>query len=475
MINIKVKIKVVLLLACCTTFLGCLSKRVNEVETLVKPNIVFVLVDDLGWIDTGFTGSTVYETPNLDVLASEGVVFTNAYAPASNCAPSRACIISGKNTPAHGIYTVGSSERGKSKDRKLVPIENTLTLADSILTLAEALKSNGYVSASIGKWHLGEDPRTQGFDLNIAGTHDGHPKSYFSPYKNKNLKDGENGEYLTDRLTNEAIGFITENKANPFFLYLPYYTVHTPLQGKPDLVEKYNKKIKGDARFNANYGAMIESMDENVGRILNTLKELKIEENTIVVFYSDNGGLASVSSQFPLRAGKGSYYEGGIRVPCIIKWPKKIKGSRKTNIPISGLDIFPTLVDAVGDKHKYDLDGISLLPFLEENKSIEERLLFWHFPIYLESGNPIKDEARDPLFRTRPGSVIRKGAWKLHEYFEDGAIELYNLDEDLREQTDLSAKFPDKVKELYEELNKIRATTSAPIPNKINPDYVSSH
>jgi len=473
MMNFKTfSVRVLIVLFISTSFCACFSTK-NKTEKTNKPNIVFILVDDLGWSDTGYMGNLVYETPNLDKLSYEGVVFTNAYAPASNCAPSRACMMSGKNTPRHGIYTVATSERGKSKDRKLIPTKNKVTLAEHFITLAEALKKNGYKSASIGKWHIGDDPRTQGFDINIGGSHSGHPRSYFSPYKNKNLKDGKKGEYLTDRLTNEAINFMSDNKDKPFFLYLPYFTVHTPLQGKEKLVEKYKSKINGDERFNAAYGAMIENMDGNVGRLLGALDELKIKENTIVIFFSDNGGLASVSSQFPLRAGKGSYYEGGIRVPCIIRWPSKIKEFKKTDTPITGMDIFPTLMDVVNDKSDYGLDGVSLLPLLTENKNIDERALFWHFPVYLEGVNPKKDEARDPLFRTRPGSVMRKGKWKLHEYFEDGGIELYNLETDIGERKDLSKEFPEKVKELYSELNSWRIETNAPVPHELNPEYHS--
>jgi arylsulfatase A-like enzyme len=465
-----IKIGVFILLL--VNLVACSTKVKDTHVQSERPNIVFILVDDLGWSDTSFMGNPIYETPNLDKLASQGVVFNNAYAPAANCAPSRACIMSGKNTPRHGIYTVASSERGKSKDRKLVPIPNTTILADSHITLAEVLKGKGYINASMGKWHLGEDPKTQGFDVNIGGSHAGHPKSYFSPYKNTNIIDGEKGEYLTDRLTNEAINFISTNKEKPFFLYLPYFTVHTPLQGKQHLIEKYTSKINDDPRFNAKYGAMIESMDENVGKLLNSLDELKISDNTMVIFLSDNGGLASVSSQFPLRAGKGSYYEGGIRVPCIIRWPNRIKEAKKTDMPITGLDIFPTLVDVVKDSNVYDLDGVSLVPFLTENENIKERPLFWHFPIYLQGVNSKKDEARDSLFRTRPGSVIRKGEWKLHEYFEDGVIELYNLKTDLREQNDLSDKYPEKIKELHDELQQWRESTHAPIPNELNKEYV---
>ncbi len=455
----------------CINFVACNSIKSNDYKELERPNIVLILVDDLGWSDTSFMGNPVYETPNLDKLSNESVVFSNAYAPAANCAPSRACIMSGKNTPFHGIYTVGSSERGKSKNRKLIPTKNTVTLSDSIVTIAEALKKHGYTSASIGKWHLGEDPKAQGFNINVAGSHAGHPKSYFSPYKNKNIEDGTKGEYLTDRITNEAINFISANKEKPFFLYLPYFTVHTPLQGKQHLIEKYKSKIKNDQRFNPMYGAMVESMDDNVGKLLNSLKTLKIEENTIVIFMSDNGGLASVSTQFPLRAGKGSYYEGGIRVPCIIKWPKKIEKTKKTNAVISGLDIFPTLMDIVNDKNDYNLEGTSLLPLLTENKSVKERSLVWHFPIYLQGVNTKKDDARDSLFRTRPGSVIRKGKWKLHEYFENGELELYDLDADIGERINLIEDNQEKAQELLDELNTWREARQAPVPKELNPDY----
>ncbi|WP_217896869.1 sulfatase [Polaribacter haliotis] len=433
---------------------------------------MFILVDDLGWSDLGFMGNPVYDTPNLDLLSKESVVFTNAYATAANCAPSRASILTGLNTPKHGIYTVGSSKRGKDINRKLIPIKNTTILKENFTTLGEALQENGYINATVGKWHLSENPITQGFNVNIGGTTAGHPKSYFSPYKNKALKDGPKGEYLTDRITTEAINFIVKNKKKPFFLYLPYYTVHTPLQGKEELVKKYDIKVNEDSRFSAKYGAMVESMDANIGRILTSLKELNLEKNTLVIFTSDNGGLAAVSSQFPLKAGKGSYYEGGIRVPFLVKWPAKIKQPKITETPVSGLDIFPTVMDAVNVHKDYSLDGVSLFPFLTKNKVVKERALFWHFPIYLQGINKVKDQARDPLFRTRPGSVIRKGKWKLHEYFEDGAIELYNLELDIQEKNDVSKKHPEKVKELYNLLKVWRTNTNAPVPKELNKNYI---
>jgi arylsulfatase A-like enzyme len=438
-----------------------------------KPNFLFILIDDLGWKDLGYMGSEYYETPNIDKLASQGVSFTNAYAPAANCAPSRACILSGQNTPRHGIYTVGSSERGDTRSRKLIPVENTTTLADSNLTFAEMLKGAGYRTGSIGKWHLGENPKTQGFDVNIAGSHDGHPKSYFSPYKNKNLSDGSEGEYLTDRLTSEAIQFLEESKDQPFCLYLPYFTVHTPIQGKKELIEKYKTKEGGDGQSNAAYAAMVESADQNIGKLMQSLEELGLVENTMVVFFSDNGGIAKISSQKPLRAGKGSYYEGGIREPMIIRWPKKIDGGQVCEVPVTGLDFYPTFLEASGVSLPEGkiLDGVSLIPMLIEGKSLQRDALYWHFPIYLQSIHPLLDEARDPLFRTRPGSVIRMGDWKLHEYFENGEIELYNLKDDQGEKVNLADKYPKKVKKLYEKLSKWRQKTNAPIPDNLNPEY----
>lgn len=454
--------------------LGMMSCSSKQQENLNRPNILFILVDDLGWSDTGFMGSPVYETPNLDKFAMQSIVFSNGYAPAANCAPSRACILTGQNTPRHGIYTVGSSKRGKSENRKLIPTPNTETLDDGFVTITEVLKGKGYATGTIGKWHLSDDPLTQGFDVNIAGSHAGHPKSYFSPYKNPALNDGEKGEYLTDRLTDEAITFIENHKQAPFFLYLPYFTVHTPLQGKEALVKKYKEKIKEDDRFNPKYGAMVESMDENVGKLLNKLEELKIMDNTLVIFMSDNGGLASVSSQFPIRGGKGSYYEGGIRVPFVVSWPKMIKESRTDSTAVSGLDIFPTVLEIINADNDSPLDGVSILPLLTEGKALDERAMFWHFPIYLQAVNPKKEVARDSLFRTRPGSVIRKGKWKLHEYFEDGEVELYDLESDVREQNDLSKANPEKVKELYSELLEWRTKTNAPVPKALNPNYISN-
>ncbi|MEZ5040350.1 MAG: sulfatase [Saprospiraceae bacterium] len=446
----------------------CAKEYGNE-----KPNIVLINVDDLGWKDVGFNGSRYYETPHLNQLAKESIRFTNAYAGAANCAPSRACMMSGQNTPRHGIYTVSPSDRGNKKTRKLIPTPNTKVLANEQLTIAEVLKANGYTSASIGKWHLGDDPRTQGFDVNVGGTSAGHPKSYFSPYENPKLADGPVGEYLTDRITQEAIQFINDNKGKPFFLYLPFFTIHTPLQGKEALVEKYKQKKQVDGQGRSpHYAAMVETMDASVGRILSTLDALKLD-NTIVIFTGDNGGISFQSRQHPLRAGKGSYYEGGIRVPLLIRWKTQLSKAWTSDEPVTNLDFFPTLLELLGMEKPADkiLDGQSLAPLLTQQKSLGERPLYWHFPIYLEAYSEGEDESRDPLFRTRPGSVIRLGDWKLHEYFEDDGLELYNLKADIGEQHNLAASHPEKTAELHQLLIKWRKETNAPVPTTLNPDY----
>lgn len=442
-----------------------------------KPNIIYINIDDLGWTDLTCYGSLYYETPNIDRLAKMGIKFTNAYASAANCAPSRASLLSGQYSPRHGIYTVGTSERGNTKNRKLIPIQNTKTLHDSIVTIAESLKRSNYITASVGKWHLGDDPKTQGFDINIGGTHAGHPKTYFSPYKNKNLKDGPKGEYLTDRLTDEAISFLNKNKSNPFFLYMTYYSVHTPIQGKEELIKKYKRKKSSLEHKNATYAAMIEAMDTNIGRLINTIEKLNLIEQTIIILTSDNGGLYTVSKQYPLKHGKGSYYEGGIRVPLIMRWDGKIKPQNISNIPVSNIDFYPTILDITKTARNRNqiLDGKSLAPILFNKGSFKKRPLFWHFPIYLEASRGYnKETGRDPYFRTRPGSVIRYGNWKLHQYFENGDIELYNLKKDISEQHNLVNSKQKKVNELLDLLNNWRKQTNAPIPKQSNTKYQPS-
>jgi arylsulfatase A-like enzyme len=435
-----------------------------------KPNIIYINIDDLGWKDLGFMGSEFYETPRVDALASEGVVFTNAYAPAANCAPSRASCLTGQYTPRHGIYTVNNADRGDSRTRKLIPVTNRTVLPANQVTIAENLKANGYVTAHIGKWHLGDDSTAQGFDINIGGSSIGHPKGYFSPYQNPDLEDGPQGEYLTDRLTEEAIQFIKNNQTRPFFLHLAFYAVHSPLQPKAENLDKYLKKQGASGQNNARYAAMIESIDENIGRILEALEGLNLTKKTVIVFSSDNGGVRRTTSMAPLRAGKGSYYEGGIRVPLIIRWPGKIKSGIRFDAPVNGIDLYPTFLEMtqIPIAEGKTLDGLSLVPLLTQTGRIKERPLFWHFPIYLERGNK---ETRDPVFRMRPGSAVRMGDWKLHEYFEDGGLELYNLREDIGEKHNRVEEYPEKARELHQRLVSWRNAFRAPVPIQLNPEY----
>ena len=433
-----------------------------------KPNFVFILIDDMGWKDVGFMGSEFYETPKIDKLASEGMVFSNAYANAPNCAPTRACLMSGQYGPRHGIYTVGSSARGKAQNRKLIPIENTTVLDDGIVTIAEALRGAGYVSASMGKWHLGDDPRSQGFDVNVGGNKAGHPRSYFSPYKNNDLKDGPLGEYLTDRLTAEALKFIEANKDETFFLYLPHYAVHTPIQAKKKLIEKYKKKSPSGGQGNAAYAAMVESTDDGVGRIMDKLDELGIGEDTVVIFFSDNGGHGAVTSMAPLRGSKGMLYEGGIREPMIVRWPGKVKAGSVCDEPVISIDFYPTMLEMAGAKKPAGqvLDGESIVGLLTGKGKIKREAIYWHFPAYLEGNRNSKSP-----WRTTPAGAVRCGDYKLIEFFEDGRVELYNLADDISEKNDLSDSMPDKAKELHEKLIAWRKSVDAPVPTEKNPKY----
>jgi len=434
------------------------------------PNIVLIVADDLGWKDVGFMGSSFYETPNLDRLAREGMAFQQAYAAAANCAPSRACLMTGQYSTAHGIYTVGSSERGDSRTRRIIPVKNETTLRKDFFTLAEALKEAGYTSASIGKWHLGKDPCFQGFDMNVGGSLRGHPNRYFAPYGGPELEAPE-GEYLTDRLTEEALGFIRQNNRRPFFLFLPYYAVHTPIQSKDSLKQKYLKKESKGCQSHAAYAGMVDNLDQCIGMLLAELDQLGLRENTLVIFTSDNGGIREISCQDPLRAGKGSYYEGGIRVPLVFSWPGKIEPGIWKEDPVINVDLYPTLMDLTGRDAPPDLDGLSLWPLLTRKGELPERALYFHFPVYLQAYRAGYDDGRDPLFRTRPGSVIRKGEWKLHYYYEDGGVELYNLNTDQGEGNNLTALHHDKKEELLSLLIEWLEKEDALVNFKINPDF----
>ncbi len=440
-----------------------------------RPNIVFINVDDLGWGDAGFMGSRFYETPNLDRLATEGMTFTNAYAAAANCAPSRAVVFTGEYGPRHGVYTVGSSNRGRNQLRRLIPTPNTRFIAEENTTFVSLLNKKGYATCHVGKWHISTDPLKHGFEVNIGGWQAGHPQEgYFSPYGNPNLSDGPEGEYLTFRLTDEAIDFLRDHDdERPFFLSMQYYIPHTPIQAKQEVIDEYRAKNPTKAHFNPTYAAMIDHMDHNIGRLLQELDELGFREETLVLFTSDNGGIHNLSRMWPLRGEKGSYYEGGIRVPMIVRWPGHVAPGARSETPVHGVDFFPTFVEAAKIEIPDDklLDGLSLIPYLTEEKVIPERPLFWHFPVYLQAYGRGNFETRDPFFRTRPGMVMRLGKWKLHEYFEDGGLELYDLERDLGERRNLADLLPEKTEELHAKMIAWREKTGAPVPTDANPQF----
>ena len=431
------------------------------------PNVLVILIDDLGWTDLGCYGSTFYETPNIDRLAASGIRLTNGYSACTVCSPTRAAVLTGKY-PArlHITDWIAGHDRPFAK---LKPPDWTQHLPHQETTIAEFLKSFGYVTAHIGKWHLGNEehwPTTHGFDRNIGGNHRGQPPSYFFPYERDGIKlpglnFGSRQEYLTDRLTDEALQFITVNKNNPFFLYLPHYTVHTPLQAKPELTEKYEAKARPDSpQKNARYAAMIESLDEGIGRILTRLETLKLVDNTIIVFTSDNGGLLSSTTNLGLRAGKGSAYEGGVRVPLIVSFPPRFKSGTTSDVPAMSIDLLPTLADLCNlpqEESWPKWDGISVAPALTQSSAVEREALYWHYPHYHPGG-------------ATPYSAVRAGDFRLIEWFEDDRIELYNLEDDPAESSDLAKSLPKKRDELLAMLQAWRKDVGAQLPAP-NPNY----
>lgn len=453
------------------------ANNIRKQTNKTKPNILLINIDDLGWTDLSFMGSQFYETPNIDKLANEGMIFTRAYAASSNCAPARTALFSGQYSPRTGVYTVENSDRGRVEQRKIIPTENKWFLDEDNLTIPEILQNNGYSTAHVGKWHISKDPVSMGFDFNIAGFEAGNPAGwgmggYFSPYHNPHLEDGPEGEYLTDRLTDETIAFLEKVGEQPFFLNYAPYIVHTPIQPKPELEARYEDKTTTNRHDNSAYAALVETMDRNVGRLINYLKESNKFENTLIIFTSDNGALHEISRQWPLRAGKGSYFEGGIRVPMVAVWPEMIEPGSFSQEAITQIDYYPTFLDAAGIVKPADkiLDGKSLLPVFQ-GENLPERSLFWHFPIYLEAYSDNNPDTHDIYFRTRPGSVILKYPWKLHEYFEDDRLELYNLELDIREKTNLVDHFPEKASELHTLLKNWRNELDAPVPVELNPKY----
>ena len=442
-------------------------------ESLEKPNIVLIVADDLGWSDLSYMGSEYYETPNIDKLSKSGMTFYNGYASSANCAPSRATMLSGKYHTEHGIYTVRNSDRGSRKTRKIIPIETKTTLDLDFFVIPEMLKEMGYTNGHFGKWHLGDvgfHPEQSGFDVNIGGNKHGGPGGYFAPYPNPELENEPKGEYLTDRIGDEVVKFIDINKENNFFAYVPFFSVHTPIQSKPDYQKKYSNKDSNEFHNRADYAGMIQSLDENIGKILDKIDALNLSENTLIIFTSDNGGIRAISNQYPLRAGKGSYYEGGIKVPMIFSWKGKIEAKTESYERVSNLDFYPTIKKLVGYNESIDLDGEDLTPIFKGEK-LKKRELYFHFPVYLEPYRVQLDSGTDPLFRTRPGTVIIKDNWKLHHYYEDNKYELYDLEKDVSESQNLSEIKKEKKNELLIDLNNWRKTNNAPIPSRLNPYY----
>jgi arylsulfatase A-like enzyme len=451
-------------------FLAALAGGSMPAASPVKrPNIILLLLDDLGWRDFGCYGNTFHETPNLDRLAAQGVRFTNAYAACPVCSPTRAAIMTGKYPARLHLTDWIPGRKQWPTARLLTPsFEQQLPLGE--VTIAEALKPLGYRTASIGKWHLGGEgfyPENQGFDLNVAGTHRGAPPSYFGPFNLPNLQGGTQDDSLTEKLTRAAEKFIEESAGKtPFFLYLPEYTVHIPLQARRAAIEKYRRKNAGKVFPNPTYAAMVESFDIAVGQIRHTLERLGIEKETILLVTSDNGGLRyegrsknQVTDNSPLRAGKGHLYEGGIREPLLVHWPGVTQAGTVSDVPVSSVDFLPTMVELAGGKPPKpgQIDGSSLVPLLRGKGPPKRPALYWHYPHYSNQGGV-------------PGGAVRAGQWKLIEFYEDGRLELYNLKDDIGERRNLIKEQPRRGAHLHAMLKRWRARVGATMPSS-NPAY----
>ncbi len=446
-----------------------------------KMNVVFILVDDWGWADAGVQGSDFFETPNIDRLAREGMRFTQAYAAAAICSPTRAAILTGKS-PARLDMTIWheGAVRGGSKNKRLLEAKAVANLPLAEVTLAELFKKQNYFTAHIGKWHLGQAafyPETQGYDVNIGGTYWGAPATFHWPYRGPWSKNdpelryvpvgaGKPGDYLTDKLTDNALRIIAQQKDRPFFLSLWFHTVHTPIEGKPTWVKRFEKKPSGKIHSHAEYAAMLASLDENIGRVLRQLDDLKLADRTVVILTSDNGGVDFPTAKSahrpptrntPFRSGKGTLYEGGLRVPLIIRWPGRTKPGTECAAQVTSQDFFPTLADALGQTTAPRHDGVSLLQLLKNPKApLKREALFWHYPHYYP--------------RMTPASAIRAGDWKLIHYYEDNRMELFNLKTDPAETKNLAATQSAKAKALREKLDAWRKETDAKAPIR-NPDW----
>ena len=449
--QIRLSILLIIALLCSLTTKGAENEKLN---------VIFILADDLGWTDLSCYGSKFYETPNLDKLAQQGMKFTQAYSACCVCSPTRAAIITGKYPAAIKLTDYIAGE--KHPFAKLLVPDWTKHLPDGAVTIAQKLKEAGYVTGSIGKWHLGNEeyyPEKVGFDVNVGGSNQGHPPSYFSPYKLSRLPDGPKGEYLVDRQTAEAISFVEKNKDRSFFLYMPQYAVHTPIQAKPEVIAKYEKKAKPEGGQNdPAYAALVEAMDESVGKLMQKLDELKLTDKTVVFFTSDNGGLAWKTSNAPLRDGKATVYEGGVRVPLIVRWPGQIKPQSQCNVPVISMDYFSTISEIAGASiNTNEVHGESIVPLLKETGKLKPRTLYWHYPHYHKAG-------------ATPHGVVLDGDYRLIQFYETGRFELYNIKDDIGEKTNLVSKMPAKVGELNKKLDLWRKTVAAQMPEP-NPNF----
>ncbi len=437
-------------------------------EDSPKPNIVFIMADDLGYTDVGCFGSKYYETPHIDRLATQGIKLLN-YHHCQNCTPTRAALMSGQYAARTGVYTVGGIERFDWSQRPLRPVENVTQLPLDRDTIAQQLKAAGYATGMFGKWHIGQQddyhPSRRGFDEAIVsmGKHFDFATSPVTEYPE--------GTYLADFLTDKAVDFIQRHKDQPFFLYLPHFGVHSPYQAKADLIAKFQAKPAVGGHNNPTYAAMIASVDESVGRVMQTLEELKLADNTVLIFTSDNGGVGGyvreglkrsgdVTDNAPLRSGKGSLYEGGTRVPFIVRWPSVAPAGASCDVPGIHVDIYPTLLELAGaPQPRQVLDGESLVKlFRDPAAKLKRDAIFQHFPGYLGAGAN--------SWRTTPVSLIQSGDWKLMEFLEDGRLELYNLRDDVGETKNLAAEMPAKAKELHARLVAWRNEVKAPLPTK---------
>jgi arylsulfatase A-like enzyme len=425
------------------------------------PNIVFVLIDDLGWMDLACQGNKLVETPHLDRLAAQGMRFTSAYSAAPVCSPTRAAILTGQS-PAKLHITNHTPDRADftPRDAKLLPAEMLNHLPLEHVTIAERLHAAGYATGFFGKWHLSGggrgqaefEPTRQGFDVNVGGCGFGGPPTFFDPYKIPNLPDRRDGEYLPDRLADEAIHFMRANRERPFLLFLWNYTVHWPMEAPQKLIEKYADR-KGPGLNDTRYGAMIEAMDAAIGRVLGELDALKLTDNTLVVFTSDNGGFGGVADNRPLRAAKGFLYEGGIRVPLIVRWPGVVKPGTTCDVPVVSMDFYPTLLDAARlDLESEPIEGVSIAPLLRGADKLDREAIYFHYPNYAWHRS------------NRLGSAVRAGNLKLIENFDDGSVELYDLERDLSERHNLAAEMPDAAARLKDLLAAWRKNVNAALP-----------